>query len=57
MLKYDTTHGTLHHEVLSDDSALIIDRKRIPLFNAKEPGNIPWASVSATMSLTAPGAS
>ncbi|HIU43648.1 MAG TPA: type I glyceraldehyde-3-phosphate dehydrogenase [Candidatus Ventrousia excrementavium] len=47
MLKYDTTHGTLHHEVLSDDSALIIDRKRIPLFNAKEPGNIPWASVSA----------
>ncbi len=47
MLKYDTTHGTLPNEVKSDDSALIVDGKRIPLFTAKEPRDIPWASVGA----------
>ncbi len=47
MFKYDSVHGVYPGEVSSDESAIIIDGKRIPFFSGKEPKDIPWSSVGA----------
>lgn len=43
--KYDTVHGRWPGEVSHDDKHLIIDGKKIRLFNEKDPANIPWGEL------------
>lgn len=47
MFKYDSAQGVYPGTVTSDESSITIDGKRIALFEAKSPGEIPWASVGA----------
>jgi glyceraldehyde 3-phosphate dehydrogenase len=44
LLKFDTVHGTWDHDVSfdSENPALIIDGKRIPVTSETDPSNIPW---------------
>ena len=49
LLKYDSVHGKFGHEVSYADNALIIDGKEIPVFKERNPANIPWDTVEATM--------
>tara|TARA_Y100000310_G_scaffold316149_1_gene367550 strand:- start:2823 stop:3836 length:1014 start_codon:yes stop_codon:yes gene_type:complete len=42
LLKYDSTHGTLPADVEHTEDALIIGRKKIPVFAQKDPANLPW---------------
>lgn len=43
--KYDTVHGTWPGEVTWDKENVIIDGKKIKLFNERDPAKIPWGSV------------
>lgn len=47
MMKYDSIHGRLDHEITYTDKSLVIDGKAIPTFSDRDPSNIPWESVGA----------
>lgn len=42
MFKYDSTHGRYKGEVTSEGNALIIDGKKIIVYQERDPANIPW---------------
>jgi glyceraldehyde 3-phosphate dehydrogenase len=46
MFKYDSTHGRYPGEVSSDGTNLIIDGKKIKIFQERDPSNIPWGKES-----------
>lgn len=47
MLKYDTAHGKLGHNLKAENGMLYVDGKAISVFSEKDPQNIPWVSVGA----------
>ncbi|MBO3115860.1 type I glyceraldehyde-3-phosphate dehydrogenase [Winogradskyella sp. DF17] len=55
LLKYDSIHGRLDGLVYHDKEHLIVDGAKIPLFNAKHPQNINWASVNPDIVVEATG--
>ena len=55
LLKYDSTHGRLGKEVSSDAEGIIVDGKKIPVFNAKDPAQLPWAKVGADIVIESTG--
>lgn len=44
LLKYDSSHGIFKGEVSHEDNVLIVNGKRIPVSQSKDPGQIPWKS-------------
>ena len=42
MLKHDTVHGPFKGEVKEENGDLIVNGRRIKVYNEKEPANIPW---------------
>ncbi|CAL4149347.1 unnamed protein product [Meganyctiphanes norvegica] len=47
MFKYDSTHGRYKGEVTKGDGCLIIDGKKVVIFNSMNPAEIPWSSAGA----------
>ena len=47
MLKYDTMHGKFTGEVGSEEGAIVVNGKSIPVFAERDPANLPWAKVGA----------
>lgn len=47
MLKYDTIHGKLDVEIETKDDCLILDGKKIKIYNCKDPNEIPWKEAKA----------
>jgi glyceraldehyde 3-phosphate dehydrogenase len=47
LLKYDSTHGTYNGTVSFDETALIVDGKRIPCVSVKNPAELPWGKLGA----------
>ena len=47
MLKYDTMHGKFDGEVGSEENAIVVNGKSIPVFAERDPANLPWAKVGA----------
>merc|ERR1712033_3195 len=47
MFKYDSTHGVFKGEVKAEDGALVVNGKKIHVFNEMKPENIPWAKAGA----------
>ncbi len=45
MMKYDTIHGRLGHDITYNDKGIVIDGKEIPAFSDRNPENIPWSDV------------
>ena len=45
LLKYDSIHGTLNHEVSFDERHIIVDDASIPLYNQSHPKSIDWNNV------------
>ncbi len=56
LLKYDSVFGRFDAEVKAADDAVIVDGKPLKVFNAKEPGAIPWGSVGAEIVVESTGA-
>ncbi|MBI4067199.1 type I glyceraldehyde-3-phosphate dehydrogenase [Candidatus Gottesmanbacteria bacterium] len=55
LLKYDTTYGTLPDEVLAQGANLTFDGKKISVFRADEPGQIPWKDANVDIVIEASG--
>jgi len=47
MFKYDSTHGQFKGTVTHENGALIVNGKRVMVFNERDPANIPWVSAGA----------
>jgi glyceraldehyde 3-phosphate dehydrogenase len=56
LLKYDTSYGILkNHEISSDDKNIIIDGKKIPVFNEKSPEMLPWKQLGVDVVIESTG--
>jgi len=55
LLKYDSVHGIINAEVKSDDSAIIINGKRIVIYAEKDPLNLPWRDLGVDMVIESTG--
>merc|ERR1711872_1111523 len=47
MFKYDSTHGRWKGEVTKGDGCLVVDGKKIAVFNCVNPAEIPWSTAGA----------
>merc|ERR1719481_1607787 len=47
MFKYDSTHGRYKGEVVKGDGCLMVDGKKIAVFNSMNPAEIPWSTAAA----------
>jgi len=45
MFRYDSTHGRFKGEVKEEGGLLVVDGKRIHVFQERNPADIPWAKV------------
>jgi len=55
LLKYDSVHGTIKNEVSFDETNLIVDGKKIPVFSEKDPAALPWGKVGAAIVVESTG--
>ncbi|WP_299313878.1 type I glyceraldehyde-3-phosphate dehydrogenase [uncultured Aquimarina sp.] len=42
LLKYDSIHGVLTHDISHKDNSIVVNSKLIPLLNEKHPGDCNW---------------
>lgn len=55
LLKYDSIYGRFDREVELDGSTLVVDGDRIPIVNAREPGEVDWAELGVSTVVQATG--
>jgi glyceraldehyde 3-phosphate dehydrogenase len=55
LITYDTVYGRYHREVSTQDGALLIDGRRIPIFAERDPGNLPWGDLGVELVLECTG--
>lgn len=56
LLKYDSTHGIFNADVSYDEKNLIVNGKKIPISQTKDPAQIPWKTWGAEMVMECTGA-
>jgi glyceraldehyde 3-phosphate dehydrogenase len=56
MMKYDTIHGRLAHDITNTADSIIIDGKKIPCFSSRDPVKIPWGDAGVDYLIDATGA-
>lgn len=42
LLKYDTAHGIMQNNISYDETSIIVDGKKFPIFAEKDPSLLPW---------------
>lgn len=55
LLKYDSVHGNLKNDISYDESAIVVDGKRIPVSAVKDPAKLPWASLDIDVAVECTG--
>ena len=55
LLKYDTAYGIYEKDVNYDETNLIIDGKKIPVFAQKDPTQLPWGKLAVDVVLECTG--
>ena len=55
LLKYDSVHGILDAEVKAEPDGFIVNGKKITMFNAKDPGEIPWGDLGVDIVVESTG--
>ena len=55
LIKYDSTHGTLNHDVKTSKDGFEFSNHKIKVFAEKDPGKIPWGKVGADIVLECTG--
>ena len=55
LIKYDSTHGTLNHDVKTSKDGFEISNQKIKVFAEKDPGKISWGKVGADVVLEGTG--
>lgn len=55
LLQYDSNYGTYDKKVSFDDEGLIVDGKKIKVFNEKEPNALPWGDIGVDVVIESTG--
>jgi glyceraldehyde 3-phosphate dehydrogenase len=55
LLKYDSILGNLENEITYADDSLTVDGKKVKVFRTKDPAEIDWASVGASIVIESTG--
>lgn len=55
LLQYDSNYGTYDKEVSFDDEGLIVDGKKIRVYNEKEPNALPWGDIGVDVVIESTG--
>lgn len=55
LLKYDTAHGTLNHEISSDDENIFIDGEKVVALSERDPSKLPWKELGVDIVLECTG--
>lgn len=55
LLKYDSVHGVLAHEVKAGESSVFVDGREIKITAERDPGKIPWKSLGVDIVLECTG--
>ena len=55
LFKYDSVHGVYKGVVSYDDDFLIIDGKKIKIYNSSNPGQLPWAMLEIDLVIESTG--
>lgn len=55
LLKYDTAHGTLNHEISSDDENIFIDGEKVVALSERDPSKLPWKELGIDIVLECTG--
>lgn len=55
LLKYDSTYGKFDGEVSSDDEGLIVNGRRIRVFEERDPANLPWGDLGVDLVIESTG--
>jgi len=55
LLKYDSILGNLPHKVTHSDDSIAVDGKSIKVFRVKDPAELDWSSVGATIVVESTG--
>ncbi|SHI07224.1 glyceraldehyde-3-phosphate dehydrogenase (NAD+) [Sporobacter termitidis DSM 10068] len=56
MMKYDTIHGRLDHDITYTADSIVIDGKKIPTFSDRDPAKIPWSGAGVEYLIDSTGA-
>lgn len=55
LLKYDSIHGLFPGEVSSDDSNIVVDGKKYPVYSERDPNDLPWGDLNVDIVLESTG--
>lgn len=55
LLKHDTNYGLFGHEVGSDETAVVLDGRRIPVSAEKDPTALPWGTLGVDVVIESTG--
>ncbi len=55
LLKYDSVHGKMHHEVKATANGISVDGKEIRVFSNPDPGAIPWGELGCEIVVESSG--
>ncbi|NRA07028.1 MAG: type I glyceraldehyde-3-phosphate dehydrogenase [Myxococcales bacterium] len=55
LLKYDSVHGRFPGTVESEDGAIVVDGKRVPISAERDPAALPWKSLEAQLVIESTG--
>lgn len=55
LIKYDTNHGQFEGEIIPQDSALIVNGKKINLISNRDPKTLPWKEMNIDIVIEATG--
>ena len=55
LLKYDSSYGTYDQDVSSNEHAIIVNGKEIPVYAEKDPHNLPWANLGVDVVIESTG--
>jgi len=55
LLKYDTAHGTLNHDISADDGNIFIDGDKIVALSERDPSKLPWKELGVDFVLECTG--
>lgn len=55
LLKYDSVHGTLDHEVSVDGDDLVVDQHRVKVTAERDPAQLPWGDLGVEVVVESTG--
>ncbi len=55
LLKYDSSYGTYDQEVSSNEHAIIVNGKEVPVYAEKDPHNLPWGNLGVDVVIESTG--